>query len=499
MLFRSNNIYDEDFKINFWDFGGEEIAHSMHRCFLTPRTIYVVVLSAREENCYNIIDYWLRTIDCFAKDSPVIIVVNKIDEFPYHEINEVRLKNKYNNILKIFFMSALKDSKEEFSMFSDYLLQMTKATMKKNAITFPSRWIPIKEDLENMSENYITGEFFTKRCNYYDRYLNENKRKELLSWFNDLGIVFSYGLEKHSISNIILNDYHILKPVWLINAVYAIIFNAKHSKNFRKGIMYFTDICDIIINNKCGLYKNMNYTKKEIPYILEVMRKFKISHKITDTIEFIPSVCTSSEPNDSVTYEKENVDLLKYEIEYDYLPNDIIHRFIIENYTYIEDKDSVWLYGAKFNYKHLSCEAVVKKESSNSKIIILIKRVHESGEARAFLRIVKEDFKKINEMLSIQPKNEYIFFSQEGKSFRIGCDFLLKCLKKGILTTPIEDEDKTDVYSVDFTKVFSSMFELSQVQHMLKEFPPFFQERILQIKDSNVQINNSNGLMKNYN
>lgn len=36
-----------NFDIHFWDFGGQEIMHAMHRCFLTSRTCYVVVICNR--------------------------------------------------------------------------------------------------------------------------------------------------------------------------------------------------------------------------------------------------------------------------------------------------------------------------------------------------------------------------------------------------------------------------------------------------------------------
>ena len=38
---------DLSYRISFWDFGGQEIMHAMHRCFLTDRTGYVVVVSTR--------------------------------------------------------------------------------------------------------------------------------------------------------------------------------------------------------------------------------------------------------------------------------------------------------------------------------------------------------------------------------------------------------------------------------------------------------------------
>ena len=39
----------DDYTIHFWDFGGQEILHSMHRCFLTDQTCYVVTVRTRDD------------------------------------------------------------------------------------------------------------------------------------------------------------------------------------------------------------------------------------------------------------------------------------------------------------------------------------------------------------------------------------------------------------------------------------------------------------------
>ena len=42
-------------QVNFWDFGGQEILHSMHRLFLSKRTLYVVILNTRNDRWMSII------------------------------------------------------------------------------------------------------------------------------------------------------------------------------------------------------------------------------------------------------------------------------------------------------------------------------------------------------------------------------------------------------------------------------------------------------------
>ena len=76
--------------INYWDFGGQEIQHSMHRMFLTERTVYVVFLNARQDDQMDErARYWLENLKAFAPDAPVLVVINKIDENNHPRFNEV--------------------------------------------------------------------------------------------------------------------------------------------------------------------------------------------------------------------------------------------------------------------------------------------------------------------------------------------------------------------------------------------------------------------------
>jgi internalin A len=39
-----------DFRINIWDFGGQEIYHATHQFFLTKRSLYLLVADTRQDN-----------------------------------------------------------------------------------------------------------------------------------------------------------------------------------------------------------------------------------------------------------------------------------------------------------------------------------------------------------------------------------------------------------------------------------------------------------------
>ena len=90
-----------DIVINYWDFGGQEIQHSMHRVFLTERTVYVVFLNARQDDLMDErARYWMENIKAFAPDAPVLVVINKIDQNEHPRFNEKGFIDSYGEQVK---------------------------------------------------------------------------------------------------------------------------------------------------------------------------------------------------------------------------------------------------------------------------------------------------------------------------------------------------------------------------------------------------------------
>ena len=51
-----------------WDFAGQVITHALHQFFFSVRSVYVVVLTGRENNEREDAEYWLRLIKAFGTD-----------------------------------------------------------------------------------------------------------------------------------------------------------------------------------------------------------------------------------------------------------------------------------------------------------------------------------------------------------------------------------------------------------------------------------------------
>ena len=81
--------------VNIWDFGGQEIMHTTHQFFLSERSFYILVLDCRKEEK---VEHWLKQIQSFGGDSPIMVVINKIEENPGYDLDRRSLKEKYRGI-----------------------------------------------------------------------------------------------------------------------------------------------------------------------------------------------------------------------------------------------------------------------------------------------------------------------------------------------------------------------------------------------------------------
>ena len=84
-------------RLNVWDFGGQEIMHATHQFFLTERSLYLLVLNGREGGEDVDAEYWLKHIESFGADLPVIVVQNKISQHPF-DLNYRGLQARYPQI-----------------------------------------------------------------------------------------------------------------------------------------------------------------------------------------------------------------------------------------------------------------------------------------------------------------------------------------------------------------------------------------------------------------
>lgn len=84
----------QPFRVNIWDFGGQEIYHATHQFFLTKRSLYTLVADTRQED--TDFYYWLNIVELFSDNSPLLIIKNEKQD-RQREINERQLRGQFTH------------------------------------------------------------------------------------------------------------------------------------------------------------------------------------------------------------------------------------------------------------------------------------------------------------------------------------------------------------------------------------------------------------------
>ena len=89
---------DRTFRVNLWDFGGQEIYHATHQFFLTKRSLYALVADTRKED--TDFYYWLNVVELFSDNSPMLIILNEKQD-RRRDINERQLRGQFANFKEV--------------------------------------------------------------------------------------------------------------------------------------------------------------------------------------------------------------------------------------------------------------------------------------------------------------------------------------------------------------------------------------------------------------
>lgn len=355
-----------DFRINIWDFGGQAIYHATHQFFLTKRSLYLFVWEARKEDRLIDFDYWLNIIELLSDRSPVIIVLNKIDE-RRKLIDEAYIKDKFQNIVSFCSVSAATGEG------IPELTETIKKEMEKLehiGTTLPDVWLRIRRELEAMDKNYIDYSQYIDICNYHG--LDKKEADNLSQYFHDLGVFI------HFQENRILKDIVFLKTEWATNAVYKIVDTKKVITNY--GKFQYSDLKDIWAD----------YPETRYNHLLELMEKFELCFPLPNNAGYIfPELLRTGRPD----YTWDSNDNLRFEYRYSFMPGGILTRFIVNVHTLINGS-IYWKNGVIIKFEE--SEALIVSEELDRKIKIAIK----GNKKKELLGIIRWEIGNIHKTLN---------------------------------------------------------------------------------------------------
>jgi small GTP-binding protein len=204
---------NEQVKLRVWDFGGQEIMHATHQFFLTERSLYLLVINTREDELANRIEYWLKLIESLGNQAPVIIVGNKIDDYPL-DLDRHGLQTKYPNIKGFIGTSCATGL--GISELKQKITAIIANEMPHVFDPIPVKWLNLKDKLEQDDRDYITYQEYEQKC-IETGITRESSRHTLVRLLHELGIVLNFADDKR------LKDTNVLNPEWVTVGAYKII------------------------------------------------------------------------------------------------------------------------------------------------------------------------------------------------------------------------------------------------------------------------------------
>ncbi|QLE57927.1 COR domain-containing protein [Nostoc sp. TCL26-01] len=366
-------INHQPIRLNVWDFGGQEIMHATHQFFLTKRSLYLLVLDARLDERQNELEYWLKIIQSFGSDSPIIIVGNKIDQHPL-DIDQKGLREKYTTIKDIVSVSCATGAglQELRSVITREL-----AALKDIHDRLPKSWFQVKNCLEEKKESkidYISYKQYQDLCNE-EQVTSDRHQSTLIELLHRLGIILNFRDDDR------LEDTNVLNPEWVTNGVYKILNDNQLLTIFR-GILDREQL-NRILYSAC-------YPRNKQLFIVDMMQKFELCFPLEDGKCFlIPDLLPKGEP---ATGKWQNV--LAFQYHYNVLPSSIISRFIVRMH-HLADQQTWWRSGIVL--KHRDNRALVKSDREDQKIFISISGNY-SGR-RELLAMIRSQFDAIHQTI----------------------------------------------------------------------------------------------------
>jgi len=358
----------EEVKVHLWDFGGQEIMHATHQFFLSERSVYVLVLDGRKEEDA---EYWLKHIESFGGDSPVLVVLNKMDENPGFDVNRRFLGAKYQGLVDFYGVSC--KTGKGIKAFRKGLKEAI-GRVEMIRTTWPSSWFKIKTQLEEMTDHYIGAEAYRDMCQQAG-IEQESGQDTLVEFLHDLGVIVHFA-DFH------LQHMHVLEPRWLTGAVYRIINSQELAEN--KGVLKLKALREIL---KPRDDDDFNYPIRHHPYIVEMMKKFELCYSIDDQTVLIPDLLEVQEPAIDFDYDGS----LRFRIDYDFLPKSVIPRFIVRKSASIVG-NLRWRTGVVLQEPAFDARAVVKADVAARRIYIYV----GGPQRQDYLTVIRSAFLDIN-------------------------------------------------------------------------------------------------------
>lgn len=363
------------FRLNVWDFGGQEIYHATHQFFLTQRSLYVLVDDTRKDH-KSVSDpgfkNWLELIEVFGGHSPVLIFQNEKDNRS-KAIDLPGIKGRFDNV------KELESGNLEHLGAADLLrdqIEFLASHLPHIGEELPARWIDVRQGVEELAAQTP----YARVQDYFDIYarhieFDRAKALHLSRYLHDLGVFL------HFQDDPLLARTVILQNGWATRAVYCLL----DDELVKSRLGRFTR-ADCVRLWSASEYEQMH------PELLALMERFELCYPLRDSEPrtwLIPQLLPPSKPGSLQEWGKPADLVLRY--RYQFLPKGILSRLTVRLHRFVQDPQLAWTTGALFEREGSQLLAELLPSGLE---VELRARGHER---KALLSVISSDLDALND------------------------------------------------------------------------------------------------------
>ncbi|OAI12102.1 hypothetical protein A1507_19115 [Methylomonas koyamae] len=363
------------FRLNVWDFGGQEIYHSTHQFFLTKRSLYVLLDDTRKDN-KTVQDegfkYWLEVVDQLSDHSPLLIFQNEKGGRS-KKIDEAGIKGRFDNVKDVFrgnleYVNAADKLKTALEYYAQNLPHIGEE--------LPARWVSIRADIETLAEHkpHITLQ------EYFDLYAKHlpfarDKALFLSRYLHDLGVFLHFQDDRNLLKTIILQN------TWATEAVFKML----DDEVVKTALGHFS------LEDCQRVWQDSQYADMHAE-LLALMQKFELCYQLPDTGSetwLTPQLLPPSKPAELASWEQPGDLVLRY--RYEFMPKGLVSRLMVRQHRFVSRPELGWVTGMLFEQDN--SEILVEISPKGGEIILRAR----GPERKELLTVISTDLDTLND------------------------------------------------------------------------------------------------------
>ena len=304
------NLSKKAFNFSIWDFGGQEEYYSTHQCFLSSRSLYLLLFNLKDgEKGVQELRPWLNNIALRAPKSCIIIVGTHLDEVKDEDRDDVykllqtvgELAHEYNNHLNIVEIMpvGLKNRLEHIGILKDAIYNHA-ANYKHRGQPIMGQKIPasyhaLDKQLElvrqevrrKMREPIMHAEEFktmVQQMNLTDIQDEEELRTATL-FLTDVGTLLHYDDRGRN-----LHELYFIDPRWLCDMMSKVVTVKERNPFVKNGVLNAEHIR--------LLFRDERFPWQYFEQYLTLLDRFEIALPLDNKRILIPSMLPEERPKD---------------------------------------------------------------------------------------------------------------------------------------------------------------------------------------------------------